>query len=173
MAERDKPLTEIQKAFLEAWVRSESPTVKDIAKETGISYDYAKQLVKMPHIKQAISERRAELWKKYEIETEEFILRLCRMAQAPDILAKFKKVDPHNGRIYWDYRGATKEELALATVNGPEKDAMAAMTLLAKILGLGAEKKEITGPNGGPIEINVDNEELARRIAFVLADQEK
>lgn len=45
-----------------------------------------------------------------------------KWARAPEVLAKYKKIDPITGAVLWDFRGATQEELALITELHTETD---------------------------------------------------
>lgn len=66
-----------------------------------------------PDVKEFINEQQKEILAKLDVSKEWVTGRLVAIAQAGEVLAKFKKVDPKTGMIEWDFRGATEGELAL------------------------------------------------------------
>lgn len=154
-------------------------------------YDgYGYQLWNTPGVQKLVADRKRELKEKFEVKVETILERLAEIADGYKRLAKFKKVDD-SGHLYLDFTGATEEDLAFITeldtevyfdsddeeTKGVKKfkikgatigDAKAALDSLAKIMGMFTDKVQHTGPDNGPIEINVDNKEVARRVAFIL-----
>lgn len=59
-----------------------------------------------------IEKRKAKLDVKYELTEEWIIQRMMHIANAGEVLAKFKKVN-HKGELYWDFTGATAKDLAV------------------------------------------------------------
>ncbi len=62
-------------------------------------------------IRQQFDDRREKHWLKYELTEDWVIQRMMRLANSSEVLSKFKKVQP-NGKLEWDFTGATEEELA-------------------------------------------------------------
>ena len=50
---------------------------------------------------------------KLDITKEWMTRQLVAVAQAGEVMAKFIKVEPKGGEVFWDFRGATEGELAL------------------------------------------------------------
>jgi len=149
-------------------------------------YDsYGYRLFETPGVKKLIADKRRSLREKFEVKFETIIERLAEIADGYKQLAKYKKVDD-KGRPYWDFTGATEEDLAFITTMDSEikfsedgdeivkvkigvadiKDAKAALDSLAKLIGADKTRVELSGPDGGPVEIN--DQELARKVAFLL-----
>ena len=62
------------------------------------------------------------------------------------------------------------ETARLSAMDGSrEAAAISAVMGMAKIHGIGAEKYEHSGPDGGAIELDVTDLELARRVGFILS----
>ena len=72
-----------------------------------------------PEVKAEVERRQTNAKKKYELNEEWVITRLMRIANAPEILAKFKVVG-YDGQLTWDFTGATQEELS--TIEGFSSD---------------------------------------------------
>ena len=64
-----------------------------------------------PEVKAELLRRQGNAKKKYELDEDWVITRLMRIANTPEILAKFKRVDSE-GQLMWDFTGATEEDLA-------------------------------------------------------------
>lgn len=153
------------------------------------NYDmYAYKLFSSLGVKTLIERKKLRLRKKFEVKFETILERLAEIADGYKRLARYKKVDDI-GHPYWDFTGATEEDLAYITTMDTELkfedgedgvakvkkvkittashvDAMAALNSLAKLIGIDKSRVEISGPDGKPIEI--DNKELARKLAFIL-----
>lgn len=153
-------------------------------------YDsYGYRLFNTNGVKKLIADRKKALREKFEASFENIVAELGELVQGYKKLAKYKKVDD-KGLPYWDFTGATEEDLAFITsmdvevsfdesdedapvqvrkvkISGADlKDAKAALDALSKIIGLDKNRVEISGPDGKPIEI--DDKELARKLAFIL-----
>ena len=62
------------------------------------------------------------------------------------------------------------EDARLSAMDGSRESAAISATMgKAKIHGIGAEKHEHSGPDGGAIEFDVSDLELARRIGYMLS----
>lgn len=62
------------------------------------------------------------------------------------------------------------EDARLSAMDGSRESAAISATMgKAKIHGIGAERHEHSGPDGGAIEFDVSDLELARRIGFMLS----
>lgn len=64
-----------------------------------------------PEVKAELIRRQTNAKKKYELDEDWVITRLMRIANAPEILAKYKVVGA-DGQLTWDFTGATQEDLA-------------------------------------------------------------
>jgi phage terminase small subunit len=114
-----------------------------------------------PDVKEEIEKRMTKLAEAADINAEWVLKRWARFADAPAILAKFRKIDPEDGSLSYDFRGATEDELALVTEMAVEMfmdggrevkrfkvgtvDPKAALDSIAKHLGMFKDKLEISG----------------------------
>jgi len=125
--------------------------------------DQAARVFNQPLMVAAIAARRKALAKKHEVSQEWVISRLKARADAGRVLAKYKKVD-EDGQLYWNFRGATQDELALVQACGVEfakigrgknaiditkakvevVDSHAALMALSRHLGLFNDKLEVS-----------------------------
>jgi phage terminase small subunit len=155
------------------------------ARDAGYSAyrQYSNRLFYHPDVVAEIERRRLRLEQKYKLTEDWITERLMRLADADVQLAKFQKVD-EQGVAYWDFTGATQEELAL--IKGlqsdvevsPEDgkaarklkidkpDSMRALEILARIQGMFKDKQQVEATV--KVETNVSDAELARLIAFQL-----
>lgn len=138
--------------------------------------NYADRLFKHPKVVALIQKRQKALRKKMHIDEEFVVQRIAKMADAPSILAQYTKVDAE-GLPYYDFTGASKEDLAIISSIARDKkgnikltthDVLGALSQLVKILGMAKEKVEVTGKDGEAL-VQVDEKELARKLAFLLA----
>ena len=118
-----------------------------------------------PEVKAEIKRRMDKLTAKAELTAEELIEDLRRLKDSALAIAKYKKVDA-SGKLYWDFTGASEEELLAVTdiEKGSVLDPNAAIDKLLKVLG--AYKPD-------RIEAKVETEtlpdkELARFVGFLL-----
>jgi phage terminase small subunit len=70
----------------------------------------AHQFFRNKAIQTEIQKREREMQERYEISREWIIERLARIADSGKILSRFRKISK-DGQIYWDFRGATREDL--------------------------------------------------------------
>lgn len=164
-----KPLTLKHRKFVEALLVNDRNVAK-AAQVAGFKAPTGYFLMRQDHIKAEINRRERDLGRKFHIDADELMSQLAKKILANEKLSKFKKINPEDGSLYWDWTGATEEELSFVNGLGTEIDNIRAIEAAAKLLGLMVDKKEISGPKGGPIEIS--DQELARRIAFTLAKVE-
>jgi phage terminase small subunit len=117
-----------------------------------------------PDVQEYIEERMRKMAEKAELNAEWVLKRWARYADAPLTLAKYRKV-AEDGSLYYDFTGATEDELALITEMAVEMftdgkgddarevrrmkigivDPKAALDSIAKHLGMFKEKIEISG----------------------------
>lgn len=135
---------------------------------------YSWQFFARPEVKAEIARRMKKMEKKTELSANLLIDRLVSIVESYFALSKYKKVD-EAGKLYWDFTGATEEELV--AVNDLDKvgalDPNTAIDKLVRILGMYKDKLEHTGKDGEPIAISLSNEELARKLAFLLTQGTK
>lgn len=67
-----------------------------------------------PLVREEIERRVERDRRKYDVTREWVIQRLARIANAGEILAPYRKVS-EDGRLYYDFEGATPDELAVIT----------------------------------------------------------
>jgi hypothetical protein len=128
------------------------------------SQGYTKRFFDMPLVVAEVERRRAKIEKKHDLTNDWIVKRLMRIADAPAILAKFKQVGD-DGALFWDFTGATEEELAVvqelmtdiyvegrgASARAIKKfkvgvaDAKAALDSLARIQGMFNDKIKVEG----------------------------
>lgn len=138
----------------------------DAAKKFGLAQPQANaaRLFKRKDVQAEIARRRKRIETKLELDRDWIVQRLMRIADAGFILAKYKKVT-EDGKLDWDFTGASQEELALVNGlsvevyhegRGPGKKAIkkfkidasdpkGALDSLARILGLFEDKVEVKG----------------------------
>jgi len=143
-----------------------------VAKQAMISAGYAKNTAtynpgrwsQQPQVIKEIARRQKVLADRHEVTQDWVIERLKRIADAPAILAKYKKVT-EDGQLAWDFTDATQEDLAvineLATDMYSEgrgkgakiikkmkigsSDPMAALNALCRHLGMFNDKVTVEG----------------------------
>lgn len=136
---------------------------REACRRAGFEPSYANQVFRKPQVIHEMERLKKKMDAKFELNAEWITQRLMRMAEAGLTLAKFKKVDT-DGQLYWDFTGATPEELSVITslttdtyVEGRGKngqvvkkfkigitDPKMALDSLARIQGLFKDKTEIT-----------------------------
>lgn len=146
---------------------------------------YSNRLFNHPDVVAEIERRRLRLEQKYKLTEDWITERLMRLADSDLQLAKFKRVD-EDGHPFWDFTGATEEELALIkelqtdTIFSPDgeegktlkklkigtPDAMRALEILARIQGMFKDKQQVEAKV--EVTTNISDAELARRLAFQL-----
>ena len=96
-----------------------------------------------------------------------------RLKETESIVARVKElqtahVQRHNVTV--DSLTNELEEARLSAMDGSREAAAISATMgKAKIHGIGAEKHAHSGPDGGAIEFDVSDLELARRIGYMLS----
>lgn len=184
VAPEDKPLTELEERFVhyyllnpksagQAWIKAGG--------EAGSARQTAHQAMQRPRVKKAIDLGRDEIAKRFKVTEERVIQELSYLAFSDP-----RDVFDENGRLLnpdeWSSEAAAAiSSLEVVTTSAGEGtvehvaklkrwDKGKALDMLAKHLGLFVEKHEVTGKNGGPIEVkDTTPTETARIIAFALA----
>lgn len=131
-----------------------------------------------PRVMKAIEEGRARLAEKAQLSAERVLEELRRVAFAN--AGDFFEWGPDGIRVR-PQADLTREQMAAVaevsetatqfggTVRVKLHDKLTALGKLGQHFGLFAERHEITGRDGGPIETaDVSDQDLARRIAFIL-----
>ena len=127
------------------------------------SVDQADRVVfSNPDVIAEIQRRRDKVFQKADIDAEWVLRRYVALADAPVKLAKYKKIN-EDGSVYWDFTGATEDELALLSEVSSETytdgkggntrevrkfkvtvpDAKAALDSIARFLGMFNDKLQI------------------------------
>ena len=144
--------------------RNKSRAMRDAGYKESSCSQNASSLFKNRAIVTEIQRREKELRERFQIDREWIVERLARIADSGKTLAKFKKVDG-NGALYWDFSGASSEDLEIIeslTVDeytegrGPgaadvkktkikAQSAQSALDSMARILGLNTDRLKIEG----------------------------
>ncbi len=119
-----------------------------------------------PAVRAEIARQQEALREKYELDEDWIIQRAMHMANAGEVLAKFKIVE-EDGSLDWDFTGATQHELAVINEltisydkNGKKHmkigsdSTTTAMTLLMRKMGMFQD-----------IQINIGEVSLSERIS--------
>ena len=138
-------------AFLSGMTQKDAMVEADFSTKTPPSQVFGRD-----DVKHEIARRREEVAEKYDISQEWLVERLAKIADSNLALARYKKVD-FEGRLYWDFTGATQEELALIdeltvsikmgvhTMKIGTPSRQAAIDSLARILGFNKDKLKLSG----------------------------
>ena len=130
----------------------------------GNVHGYAQDTFKHPYVVAEIERQRKKMLDKFDLSREWIVQRLMTLADSNIVLGKFKKID-EDGSLYWDFTGATPEELSIINGittdtytegRGPSKkkvkkfglvitDPKAALDSLARIQGLFNDKVTVQG----------------------------
>lgn len=144
--------------------RNKSRAMMDAGYAENSAKQNASSLFKNRAMVTEIMRREKELRERFQIDREWIVERLARIADSGKTLAKFKKVDKSGG-LYWDFSGATPEDLEIIeslTVDeysegrGPgaadvkktkikAQSPQAALDSLARILGLNTDRLKVEG----------------------------
>lgn len=112
---RGAVLSQMQHTFIEAFLTNGG---KATAAARTAGYKHAHQkgyaVLNQPLVAKAIEAARAKVATKLEVSREWVMGKYKKWADAPEVLAKFKKVE-EDGSIRLDFSGATQEELSLIT----------------------------------------------------------
>lgn len=149
--------------FSNGFVKRQAALAAGYSKSTA-TYNTA-ALFNNPLVKEEIDRRFEEERRKYEVDRDWVVQRLARIANGGEILARFKRVNPETGELFWDFDGATPDDLAVITelttdiyTEGRGKDAVkvkkmkvaladpkGALDSLARTLGLFQDNLKVEG----------------------------
>lgn len=174
-------MTLLERRFIDEYL------IDQDAKKAAIRAGYSKnsasskgcQLLNKPEIVKAIAERQEILAEKLDITPEKIAVEYARIAFSN--MKDFVEWDTGKIKVK-PSEGMTRKETACiseisetstmqgTTVNIKLHNKKGALDSLAKLMGMVIEKKEISGPNGGPIPVKnqeidlsgLSNEELAQ-----------
>ena len=148
--------------------------------------DYSTVFFTRPTVIAEVERRRKQIETKFAVDRDWIVSQYVKIIMANEKKSKYVKIND-DGSISYDFTKAPPEDLAILndtveiSAEGDKRsrrhkvvstDVKGALDSLAKILGLFVDKKEISGPDGGPVEI-LSDKELARRLAFILAKGEQ
>lgn len=174
-----KVLTERERRFVEAYIIQ--PEAMPAAIEAGYSRRTAKcnsyAILRRPHIAAAIAEARAKREKRTQITADNVLKELARLAfvNTTDLVSiKGGRVRISDTSRMTEDQKAAILELA-DTPNGMRiklHDKKGALELLGKHLGLFPTRVELTGRNGGPVDVveHLSDDELQREIGRLKAE---
>ena len=177
-------LTDRQQRFVEEYMIDLNATQSAI--RAGYSPDSARQegsrLLSNVNISRAIAERQAEMSKRTGISQELIIRELARIARInPTDLINFDDASLRDDISAEDAAAISGVKCKITpgrngnTVEREIKlvDKAKALELLGKHFGMFIDRKEVSGPNGGPIELTAMTEEQRqKRINELLAQRE-
>lgn len=139
-------------------------------------------LLANPKVQEAVAEAKARRAERMEITQDRVLLELARLAFVdvrkmfnPDGTAKqVTELDDDTaaaivGLEIVEQQGEGGEVIRTRTRKLKVADKSAALANAMRHLGMLKDRVEHTGKDGGPIETTMSNNDLARRIAFVLA----
>lgn len=162
MALRDKHIAAIDAYMLNGYNKKQALITAGYSQSTanlraGLVFD-------REDVKEEIEMRRKRLAQRYDLEEDWVIRRLMDRADSGRLLAPYKKVD-ENGQLYYNFKGAPEDILALVQAIGieyskegrgdeaieirkakvQEPDAQAALMALARHMGMLNDKLEVKG----------------------------
>ncbi len=113
----DKQFKMVAEYFRNGYNKEKAMLAAGYAESTARNYQHAT----FAHacVQAEIRKWRKSLHDEANLDRGWIIRRYMALADAAAVLAQYKKVDP-NGQLYWDFKGATEEELKL--VNGLTTD---------------------------------------------------
>jgi phage terminase small subunit len=168
------PLDPREERFVALYVETNNATRSALAAGFGRNYGsagvIAGRLLKRVHIKNAIAKRNAELMAELDFTPNRIIAEIAKVAAVNT--ADFVTID-EQGQPHIDMSGVKRRHLAaIASVENTEKgvkykahDKLKALDMLAKMARLyPAERTELTGADGGPIQsasVNVHKIDIA------------
>jgi len=85
---------------------------REACRRAGYPISYTSEVFKHPDVLDEIARRRSKTTEQFELSREWIVKRLMMLADSNLMLAKFKRID-EDGDLYWDFTGATPEELAV------------------------------------------------------------
>jgi phage terminase small subunit len=159
-------LTEKQQLAVDGFLAGKTKTQAML--DAGYSKKTAKfeqSLFKRPDVKAYLERRQKRLAKKFDLSQERIVAKYMQIAFGDEVLARFKKVDEDDGSLYWDFTGATEEDLQLVQEMSTEiyqdgrgpgarkikkfkvtaADQMRALDALARHLGMFNDKVTVQG----------------------------
>ena len=175
-------LSAMQRAFVEEFAIRPNPRQAVIAAGyTGSMYKVtAQNLMRSPKIIAALRKRRAEVAAEAWISAVDVVKEYANIAFSdtrnlfdaegrprpvhdlePDVSAMLKKIEVQETEV----NGAITQR----TYKYEVVDRMKALDGLARHLGLFVDKVELTGKDGGPVQVEQTTNDKARRVAFLLA----
>ena len=143
---------------------NKSKALRDAGYSAKTAAGCAIQVFRRADFKRELEKRQAKLTAHVELTQEWVTRRLMTLANSNHILAKFKKIND-KGELYWDFKGASIEDLAAITeltteiyMEGRDQDARpvkkikigttdpkAALDSLARTLGMFNDKVTVQG----------------------------
>lgn len=167
----NRPLTPKQAAFVQEYLVDLNGAAA--ARRAGYKAKNADQLgtqlLGKTSVTSAIQAAIADRAARTAVTQDRVVLELARVAFADmSRLVKFENGQmtiTETGQLSEDDRRALSELSESVTENGRTRklkvhDKLKALELLGKHLGMFVDKQEISGPNGGPLEINSKREQL-------------
>ena len=167
----NRPLTPKQAAFVQEYLvdLNGAAAARRAGYKAKNADDLAVQLLRKTPVQGAIQAALAERTARTAVTQDRVVLELARVAFADmSRLVKFENGQmtiTETGQLSEDDRRALSELSESVTENGRTRklkvhDKLKALELLGKHLGMFVDKQEISGPNGGPLEINSKREQL-------------
>jgi phage terminase small subunit len=167
---RNDVLDPREQRFVELYVETNNATRSALVAGFGRNYGSAAviagRLLKRVHIKNAIAKRNAELMVELDFTPDRIIKEIAKVAGVNS--ADFVTVD-EQGQPHIDFSGVKRRHMAaISSIENTEKgvkykahDKLKALDMLAKMARLyPAERTELSGPNGAPIQsasVNVNH----------------
>jgi|SRR5580704_2174297 phage terminase small subunit len=178
VARSDVALNPRERKFVELFVETSNATRSALAAGYGRNYQnaavYANSLLKKPKIKNEVDKRNAEIMAELDFTPDRIIRELAKVAGVN--AADFVSIDDE-GNPHLDLTGVKRAQMAaVASVDSETTefgvkarikthDKLKALDMLAKMARLyPAERTELTGADGGPIQsasVNVHKVDLA------------
>jgi phage terminase small subunit len=151
-----------EQRFVELYIETSNATRSALAAGYGRNYQnagvYASRLLKKARIKDAVDRRNAELMIELDFTPSRIIAEIAKIAGVNS--ADFVTIDD-NGLPHIDMSGVKRRHMAaVSSIENTEKgvkyklhDKLKALDMLAKMARLyPAERTELTGADGGPIQ---------------------
>lgn len=171
---RNDVLDPREQRFVELYVETSNATRSALAAGYGRNYQnagvYANRLLKKARIKDAVDRRNAEIMAKLDFTPSRIIAEIAKVAAVNT--ADFVTID-EQGQPHIDMSGVKRRHLAaIASIENTDKgvkykahDKLKALDMLAKLARMyRAERTELTGADGGPIQsatLNVHKIDIA------------
>lgn len=176
----DQRLAAVNEYFKNGFNKRQALLKAGYAKTT--AHNNSQSVFSRPDVRAEIEKRLEKDRKKYEVDRDFVIQRLARIADGGSILARYKRVN-EDGSIYWDFEGATPDDMAVITelttdeyAEGRGKDAVkikkfkvamadpkGALDSLARTLGLFQDKVEVKGDSSLVERLNAGRRRVGSR----------